>query len=43
MGGGGLSARNIAGHQDDIVRLMMPVYYIHDTVVTEADIYILLK
>jgi hemoglobin-like flavoprotein len=38
MGGGGLSAKQIAGTQSEILMLMMPVYYISDAVVTQADL-----
>lgn len=38
MGSGGLSARQIAGTQHEILMLMMPVYYIRDCVVTPEDI-----
>ena len=38
MGGGASNARYMNGNQDEIVAIMMPVYYIHDAVVTEDDL-----
>jgi hypothetical protein len=38
MGGGGSNARYMNGNQDEIVAIMMPVYYIHDAVVTQNDL-----
>lgn len=38
MGGGGLSARELTGTEEEILLLMMPVYYIHNAEITPEDI-----